>query len=115
MITRKSCINDAPARADAAGAFAVIFRGCKRSAAVLLSVLIVMIPVLCQSLDAAYADDSYMTDSFDVVIDVTENHVIKYDETITVDFFSPHHGIYRYIPVQKKFFFSSIVHIHMLI
>ena len=105
MITRKSCISDAPARVSTAGAFAVMIKGIRKSLTALLVLLIVLFSAMnCFSAEAFAADDSYTTDVFDVDVEITEGHVMKYDERITVDFLSPHHGIYRYIPIQKKFY-----------
>lgn len=105
MITRKSCISDAPARVSTAGAFTVMIKGMKKGASVLLVLLIVLFSgIILMTGEASAADDSYTTDAFNVSVDITENHVMKYDEYITVDFLSPHHGIYRYIPIQKKFY-----------
>ena len=62
--------------------------------------------------EAAYAaDDSYTTESFDVDVNITENHVMQYEERIVVDFLEPHHGIYRYIPIQKKFYDIRDIHV----
>ena len=112
MITRKSCISDAPARACTAGAFAVISTDVKRTLTALLIVLLAAFSVLpWVSAEAFAADDSYTTDAFDVNVEITENHVMKYEEKITVDFLSPHHGIYRYIPIQKKFYDIDDIHV----
>ena len=105
MIISRSCIYDAPVRARTAGAFAVIARGIKRSVFALAALTVLIFCFTVPASETVYAsDDSYTTDVFDVDIDITEKHVMKYDERITVDFLSPHHGIYRYIPVQKKFY-----------
>lgn len=103
MITRKSCKYNAPACASAAGAFTVIIRDMRKAFRVALVLLIILFSSISGAV-SAFADDSYTTDVFNVNIDITKKHVIKYEEEITVDFLSPHHGIYRYIPVQKKFY-----------
>lgn len=126
MIIRGMHENDAPVRVSGAGAFPVVSgedgkSGALRSA---LSVIVVLC-ILCGAAIAGTvfgsavrlnpaglfaaetvyaADDSYTTESFDVSIDVSENHVMRFDEHIVVDFLTPHHGIYRYIPIQKKFY-----------
>ena len=113
MIISRSCIYDAPARACTAGAFAVITRGMRRCAFALTVLTAVVICLAAAVPETAYAaDDSYTTDVFDVNIDVTEKHVMKYEENITVDFLSPHHGIYRYIPIQKKFYDIDDIHVY---
>ena len=111
MITRRTCKNDAPAGLSAAGAFPVIAEEAKSlvfSLVVLSAAALICLGaaawVIMAGSEAVYADDSYTTESFDVDIDVTEKHVMKYDERIVVDFIEPHHGIYRYIPIQKKFY-----------
>ena len=111
MITRKSCINDAPACGNTAGAFPVMIKGMRKAVRAVLVVLIILFSSISMP-SIAFADDSYTTDVFDVNIDITENHVIKYEEKITVDFLSPHHGIYRYIPVQKKFYDVKDIHVY---
>lgn len=108
MIIRRTCKNDAPARVSAAGAFPVIAEGIRKSFSalpVLLATLLLCMNAALFSAGTVYAaDDSYTTNSFDVDIEVSENHVMSFDEKIVVDFFEPHHGIYRYIPIQKKFY-----------
>ena len=126
MIIRGMHENDAPVRVSGAGAFPVVSGEAVRSGALrsALSVIVVLC-ILCSAAiagtlfgsdiglrpaglfaaEAVYAaDDSYTTESFDVSIDVSENHVMRFDEHIVVDFLTPHHGIYRYIPIQKKFY-----------
>ncbi|MBO5514177.1 MAG: DUF2207 domain-containing protein, partial [Mogibacterium sp.] len=45
-----------------------------------------------------YADETYLTPTFNVDIKASENNSFAVKETIDVDFLYPHHGIYRYIP-----------------
>ena len=111
MITRKSYKYNAPVRKNAAGAFAVILKDMRKTFMVLITISAVVLSMLAGT-SSAFADDSYTTDVFDVNIDITKKHVIKYEERITVDFLSPHHGIYRYIPVQKKFYDVDDIHIY---
>lgn len=40
----------------------------------------------------------YTTDRFDVNVEISEDHVMRVTETITVDFDTPRHGIFRNIP-----------------
>lgn len=50
-----------------------------------------------------FADEAdYMTDSFEVKIDIDENHLVHVQETIQVNFIGQHHGIYRYIPENRR-------------
>ena len=110
MINVRSCTNDAPARASAAGAFPVMAEGVKKGLAALLMLLVILFVL---GAEAAYAaDDSYTTESFDVTVDITEKHVMNYDERIVVNFLEPHHGIYRYIPIQKKFYDIQGIHVY---
>ena len=112
MITRRSCITDAPACESNAGAFAVIIRRARAALTVPLMLLIMLSPLLSGNAGEAFAADySYTTEAFNVSVDITEKHVMKYDESITVDFLEPHHGIYRYIPIQKKFYDIDDIHI----
>ncbi len=112
MITRRSCITDAPACESNAGAFAVIIRRVKTALTVFLMLLIMLSTLASGSaVEAFAADDSYTTENFDVSVEITEKHVMKYDESITVDFLEPHHGIYRYIPIQKKFYDIDDIHV----
>ena len=107
MIIGRTCKIDAPARVSAAGAFPVVTEGMKRG----LTALLILAWTILMCLDAApvtaeavYADDTYTTPEFDVNVDITANHIMQYDEQIVVNFLEPHHGIYRYIPIQKKFY-----------
>lgn len=112
MITRKSRINDAPVCESASGAFAVVKEQLKEAARAVLVLVFVLAIAAGGNLSFSYADDSYTTDSFDVDIEITAEHEMKFEERITVDFFSPHHGIYRYIPIQKKFYDISDIHVY---
>lgn len=46
----------------------------------------------------AYADETFLTPTFNVDIKASENNSFVVKETIDVDFLYPHHGIYRHIP-----------------
>ncbi len=45
-------------------------------------------------------DNGFLTDEYDVTVDLTENNVVHVTEDISVDFLESRHGIYRYIPYQ---------------
>ncbi len=45
-------------------------------------------------------DKSYITDSFVTEIQANEDYSFDVTETIDVDFITPKHGIFRYIPVS---------------
>lgn len=71
-----------------------------RAAAVLgiAALILMMLPV---SLNDAYAaDNTMMTDRYDVTVDVSEDNTYDYHEHLDMFYISPHHGIYRYIPMQ---------------
>lgn len=46
------------------------------------------------------AGTGYTTESFNVDVVVTEDHICHVTETVDVDFLSPRHGIFRYIPYE---------------
>lgn len=48
------------------------------------------------------SSEGFTTERFDVDVTVEENHVIHVSETIDVNFFEARHGIFRYIPVDRK-------------
>ena len=52
--------------------------------------------------DAVAADNTYMTNSFDVEITANENFSFDITENIQVDFAEAHHGIYRYVPLNDS-------------
>lgn len=74
----------------------------RRLAAVMAAAaLIVMtIPPGIGSGDAYADDNTMMTNSYDVNIVVNEDNSYDYQELINLVFTSPHHGIYRYIPIN---------------
>ena len=49
---------------------------------------------------AAAGASAYTTDVYDVDVVVNEDNSYLFSETIKVDYDSPHHGIYRYIPMN---------------
>ena len=62
-----------------------------------LALMVLSVP----SSQEAYASDNTMdTPEYDVDIRVSENNSYNIDETLMVDFATPHHGIYRYIPIN---------------
>lgn len=51
--------------------------------------------------EEAYAsDNTYTTNSFVVDVTARENNAFSVREDIQIDFFYPHHGIYRYVPIN---------------
>ena len=73
---------------------------CARIAAVIgiaaLMLLIMPLPVY----EAYAADNTMMTERYDVTVDVAENNSYDYHEHLDMYYVTPHHGIYRYIPMQ---------------
>ena len=50
---------------------------------------------------AAYATDNTMyTTDYEVNVQVHENNSYDFEERLTIDYMTPHHGIYRYIPIN---------------
>ena len=50
----------------------------------------------------AFADDGYVIDSYDTVIDVGVDNRFQVTETIVCDFLESRHGIIRYIPTRGQ-------------
>jgi len=77
----------------------VLMRRVLSVAASLALVLMLTAGFCTGTLQEAYAaDSSYGTENFDVTVDVNEDNSYNITESIVVDFYYPHHGIYRYIP-----------------
>lgn len=51
----------------------------------------------------ADSDADYRTKDFDVKIKVNKDYSFEYTENITVDFTTPHHGIFRNIPLDAAY------------
>jgi len=83
-----------------------------RAAAVfaLLSLLLLSYPAAGTPVYAE--DNTYTTPLFNVDITASEDNSFQVNETIDVDYIYPHHGIYRYIPVQKKFYDVKDIHVY---
>ena len=69
-----------------------------RLAAIAASLVLIAAMVLGYYQTSYAADASYGTNSFDVHVVAHENNSFDVQENIVVDFWYPHHGIYRYIP-----------------
>jgi len=48
----------------------------------------------------------YTATSYHVDMDVKSNNAMLVTETITVDFYAPHHGIFRYIPLEGQAYYK---------
>ena len=46
------------------------------------------------------ADNTMYTTDYEVNVNVNENNSYDYEEKLTIDYITPHHGIYRYIPIN---------------
>lgn len=73
-----------------------------RFAAVLgiMAVLVFMIPF--GSLEALASDNTMYTEEYNVKVEVAENNSYKYLEKLNIYYVTPHHGIYRYLPLQGQ-------------
>ena len=77
-------------------------------------IIVMIIAILALCTNVAFADmesdynssasfQDYETESYDVKIDVDDAWKLKIQETISVRFPEPRHGIYREIPTRGKF------------
>ena len=67
------------------------------------------------SADSDYTDSDptdYITKQFNVAVTVDKDHIYHVDETIEVEFITAHHGIYRYIPRNERYYDVKNVDIH---
>ena len=46
------------------------------------------------------ADNTMETPQYNINVEVAENNSYSIDETMQINFVTPHHGIYRYIPIN---------------
>ena len=76
-----------------------VLRAAALAAAVCLCVL--MWPWASASDGVVHAADNTMyTTDYEVNVNVNENNSYDYEEKLTIDYITPHHGIYRYIPIN---------------
>lgn len=69
----------------------------KKILIILSCIIILILNLTC----ITFADDDTMnTSKYNINIKVNENNSYDYTENITVDFITPHHGIFRYIPLK---------------
>ena len=75
-------------------------KGVSRIAAVfgIAALILMMVPFGVP--DVYAADNTMETLTYDVTVDVHENNSYDYHEYLDMYYVSPHHGIYRYIPMQ---------------
>lgn len=66
----------------------------------IFAVIICMTPFGVQNVTAA--DNTMYTDAYNVRVVVAENNSYDYQEDLSIYYMTPHHGIYRYIPVQGQ-------------
>ena len=78
----------------------------KRRKLAVRSLLAVLTMLLLLSGTAAMAADSggMTTSRFDVTAQADRDHTFHITETITVDFTTEHHGILRYIPMDRQIY-----------
>ena len=76
-------------------------RSIKSRIAAVLGIAALILMMLPVSLGGSFAaDNTMMTDRFDITVDVAEDNTYEYQEHLDMNYITPHHGIYRYIPVQ---------------
>lgn len=75
----------------------------KRAAAVLaiVAVAVLMTPIGIPGTDSHAADNTMYTVNYDVEVEVAENNSYDYHEHLDMYYVTPHHGIYRYLPVPS--------------
>ncbi|WP_324822672.1 DUF2207 domain-containing protein [Sinanaerobacter sp. ZZT-01] len=64
-------------------------------------IIVFFVGLIFMSLPFTVYGANFKTERYDVNLDVSENNSFYVEENISVDFTSPGHGIYRYIPVTK--------------
>lgn len=70
-------------------------------AATILFALVLILMLIPFTSGSSYATDNTMyANDFNVDVDVSEDNSYDYHERINVYFATPHHGIYRYIPMK---------------
>ena len=75
-------------------------KGASRIAAVFGIAALILMMVPFGMPDAYAADNTMETLTYDVTVDVHENNSYDYHEYLDMYYVTPHHGIYRYIPMQ---------------
>ncbi len=71
---------------------------------VFLAVFLCSLPV--SAADAEYYVNNYTIERYDVKVDVGEDHILSVTETITTDFSTYKHGIYRDIPTSATVYWD---------
>ena len=66
----------------------------------IMAVLLFMTPL--GKYEVAASDNTMYTEEYNVKVEVAENNSYKYQEDLNIYYVTPHHGIYRYIPVQGQ-------------
>lgn len=78
----------------------------KRIASRIAAVIGIFAVILCMSpfgvLNVTAADNTMYTNEYNVRVEVAENNSYDYQEDISIYYMTPHHGIYRYVPVQGQ-------------
>ena len=77
---------------------------CRHSAimrmAAIAAIAVVTALILPFNVTEAFAADNTMaTTSYEVNVDVAQNNSYDFTENININYITPHHGIYRYIPI----------------
>lgn len=80
------------------------FRFRARSFIVIAMALILLASVIPLPVSAEASSSGMSTSVFDVTAEADRAHTFHITEQITVDFSTPHHGILRYIPVDREIY-----------
>lgn len=69
-----------------------------------INLIMIILCFICSTMTVAAdtGDMGYATKNFDVNVEITEDYVFHFTETITVDFDEERHGIYRYITKDER-------------
>ena len=71
-----------------------------RAAAILFALVLILMLIPFTSGSSYATDNTMYANDFNVDVDVSEDNSYDYHERINVYFATPHHGIYRYIPMK---------------
>ena len=69
--------------------------------AAIMGIAALILAVVRLPAQMSYAADNTMeTPQYNINVEVAENNSYKIDETLQINYVTPHHGIYRYIPIN---------------
>ena len=70
--------------------------------AVIIIFVALMILLMFPQITRAEEGSGAVAERYDVKIGVDKNHVCHYEENISMNFTTPHHGVFRYIPIESR-------------